>query len=49
MRVATLPDTYFDHADQKRQLAQAGIDAAGLEAKVTPMLEAISISDKSHA
>ena len=49
VRVATLPDTYFDHADQKRQLAQAGIDAAGLEAKVTPMLEAISVSDKSHA
>ena len=49
VRVATLPDKYFDHADRQSQLAQAGIDAAGLEAKISPMLDAISISAKSRA
>ena len=49
VRVATLPDKYFDHADQKSQLRQAGIDAAGLEVKITPMLELISKASGNRA
>ena len=49
VRVATLPDRYFDHADQKSQLRQAGIDAAGLEVKIMPMLERISKATGNRA
>ena len=49
VRVATLPDQYFDHADRQSQLHQAGIDAAGLEAKIAPMLDTLTKTTKSRA
>ena len=30
VRVASLPDEYFDHADRDEQLAQAGLDSDSL-------------------
>ena len=49
LRVASLPDQYFDHADQQSQRAQAGLDAPGLEARLQPLLANLLQNAKSRA
>lgn len=49
VRVASLPDRYFDHADRQSQLRQAGLDAAGLEAQIAPLLRGHAASAENRA
>ena len=39
-----LPDTFIDHGDQARLLAEAGLDAAGIEASVRRRFKPVEVS-----
>jgi 1-deoxy-D-xylulose-5-phosphate synthase len=39
LRMLTLPDEMIDHNTQEAQLAQAGLDAAGILAAISPCID----------